>query len=86
MLRQHEAQLIISGAERRMEAAYKAMRPETLRKNQGARTVLSIRDGTLAISFEADTIPSLRALVNSYLRWLFVIEKTLDIVENKSGN
>lgn len=86
MARQHKAQLIISGAERRTEAAYKSMRPETLRKTQRTRTVLSMRDGALLISFEAYTIPSLRALVNSYLRWLFIIEKTLDIVENKSGN
>ncbi|MCJ7632205.1 CTAG/PCC1 family protein [Candidatus Bathyarchaeota archaeon] len=86
MAKQHEAQLIISGSDRRMEASYKAMRPETLRKTQGICTVLSMRDGALLISFEADTIPSLRALVNSYLRWLFMIEKTLDIVENKSDN
>jgi len=65
-----------------MAAVYAAMSPEAVK---GAGVTISMRGGSLFLHFEADTVPALRALVNSYLRWLSMIEKALDIMENVSG-
>ncbi len=85
MARRHEAELALVGrGERRVVAAYEAMSPEAAKAAQGTKVDLSIRDGTLFLHFQADTVPSLRALVNSYLRWLFMIEEVLNLVEKES--
>jgi len=85
MARRHEAALALTGrGERRIIAAYKALSPEATRTTRGASVALSIGDGTLFLRFGADTIPALRALVNSYLRWLSMIEEILDIMEEST--
>jgi tRNA threonylcarbamoyladenosine modification (KEOPS) complex Pcc1 subunit len=83
MVRQHEAQLIITAKDdRRMIAALKAVTPEIPKKSKGGHTVFRVYGGSLFIRFEADTVAALRALVNSYLRWLSMIDEILDVVEN----
>ena len=85
MAKRHEADLVLAGrGKRRVVAAYNAMSPEALRATRGARVDVSIRAGALFLHFESDTVPALRALVNSYLRWLSMIEEVLDIVEKGS--
>ena len=85
MAKRHEAQLVLVGRGRgRILTAYEAMSPEAVKTTRGASVALSIRDGTLFLRFEADTVPALRALVNSYLRWLSMIEGVLDILEKES--
>jgi tRNA threonylcarbamoyladenosine modification (KEOPS) complex Pcc1 subunit len=84
MAKMHEAQVVLVGrSERRVVAAYEAISPEATKMTGGMRVAPSMRDGTLFLHFEADTIPALRALVNSYLRWLSMIEDVLDMIEKK---
>jgi len=84
-MKRHLARLALAGrGKRRLLAAYEAMSPEALRTARGASVTLSMRGGTLFLHFEADTVPALRALVNSYLRWLSMIEETLNVVEHRS--
>jgi len=84
MAEEHEAQLIFRGsAERRTAAAYKALSSEAARTIEGTSVSISMRDGALFLSFKADSVPALRALMNSYLRWLVMIERALDVVEGE---
>jgi len=86
MAKRNEAQLVLVGrGERRILTAYEAMSPEAVKTTRGASVALSLRDGTLFLNFEANTVPALRALVNSYLRWLSMIEDVLDMLEKGSG-
>ena len=85
MAKRHEADLALVGrGGRRAVTVYEAMSPEAAKATEGTKVDLSMRDGTLFLHFQADTVPALRALVNSYLRWLFMIEEVINIVEKES--
>ena len=84
MTGEHEAQFIFRGrGERRVVAAYKALSGEAARTMAGTSVSLSLRDGALFLSFKADSVPALRALMNSYLRWLAMVDRVLDVVESE---
>ncbi len=85
---QQEAQLaIIMSEEREALMTYVALRPETLREAKESEVVLSVHAKTLLIDFKADTVSGLRALINSYLRWMTMINRTLEVVDSgRSGS
>jgi tRNA threonylcarbamoyladenosine modification (KEOPS) complex Pcc1 subunit len=60
---------------------YMALRPETLRTGRESEVMLSVHDKTLLVDFTAETISGLRALINSYLRWVTMISRTLEVVD-----
>ncbi len=77
-----EAQLAIAMAEEsKASIAYLALRPETLRTIGESEVALSVHDKTLLVDFRAETVSGLRALINSYLRWVTMIGRTLEVVD-----
>ena len=82
MKKRHEAQVTLAGGDRRrVVAAYEAMGPEIGRTTEGTSVQISLHEGALRLHVRADTIPALRALMNSYLRWFHMIDAVLDILE-----
>lgn len=53
---------------------YRALKPEL-----DARTQISVEDNIIILNLEADTITALRALTNSYLRWMITVRKTMNV-------
>ena len=62
-----------------------ALKPETLRTARESEVMISVRDKTLLVDFRAETISGLRALVNGYIRWIAMIERTLEVVDNRKS-
>ena len=58
-----------------------ALRPDLISMKRGAKTKLLRRRNALIFCFEADTIPALRASVNTYLRWVSTVSRVLDVLE-----
>ncbi len=83
-----EAQLaIVMSEEKEASTTYMALRPETLRTGRESEVMLSVHDKTLLVDFRAETISGLRALINSYLRWITMISRTLEVVDSgRSGS
>ena len=83
-----EAQLaIVMAEEREASMAYLALKPETLRTVGESVVALSVHDKTLLVDFRAETVSGLRALINSYLRWVTMISRTLEVVDaDRSGS
>jgi tRNA threonylcarbamoyladenosine modification (KEOPS) complex Pcc1 subunit len=80
---QQEAQLaIVMAEEREASMTYLALKPETLRAIGESEVALSVHDKTLLVDFTAETISRLRALINSYLRWVTMISRTLEVVDS----
>jgi tRNA threonylcarbamoyladenosine modification (KEOPS) complex Pcc1 subunit len=73
--------------EKEASTTYVALRPETLRTGRESEVMLSVHDKTLLVHFRAETISGLRALINSYLRWITMISRTLEVVDSgRSGS
>ena len=49
---------------------YHSLKPES-----NARCKITIKDGTLILDFKAKTTATLRALTNSYLRWIILVQQ-----------
>jgi tRNA threonylcarbamoyladenosine modification (KEOPS) complex Pcc1 subunit len=83
-----EAQLaIVMSEEKEASTTYVALRPETLRTGRESEVMLSVHDKTLLVDFRAETISGLRALINSYLRWITMVSRTLEVVDSgRSGS
>ena len=78
----HWAQIVfVEHGNRRGDAVLNALKPETLKTPGNANVAISRVAGGLLLCFQAHTIPGLRALVNSYLRWLSMIDQVLDFLE-----
>ncbi len=85
MTQKNEAQLIVVLSEiRKAKTAHLALKPEIVRTVQGSEIELQLHDNALTISFKADSLARLRAILNTYLRWLTMVNKTLDIIDNNS--
>lgn len=77
-----KAQLaIVMAEEREASMTYLALKPETLRTVGESEVALSVHDKTLLVDFRAETVSGLRALINSYLRWVTMISRTLEVVD-----
>lgn len=63
------------------EAAYVALKPEvgTARR---FRASLSVDGNKLILDVDADDLSALRAALNSYLRWIALIEKLQKVINS----
>lgn len=52
----------------------------SLKPELDAKTQITVEDNVITLSFKANTIATLRALTNSYLRWISTIRKTIDVL------
>lgn len=59
------------------ETVYRALKPELDVKAQ-----MTVEDSFITLNLEADTISTLRALTNSYLRWIATVSNTIDVMNN----
>jgi tRNA threonylcarbamoyladenosine modification (KEOPS) complex Pcc1 subunit len=79
---QQEAQLaIVMAEEREASMTCLALKPETLRAIGESEVALSVHGKTLLVDFRAETVSGLRALINSYLRWVTMVSRTLEVVD-----
>ncbi len=57
-------------------AVYSALKPEL-----DTKVRLVLEDTVLTINLQADTVAALRALTNSYLRWLATLNNSINAVK-----
>lgn len=76
----HTARLHITFSSPILHAVQGALRPEALVGAEAPKTRarLSVEGDALVIDVEADDMASLRAVVNSYLRWVDAAERAAD--------
>jgi len=67
---------------------FQALRPEAhISQKSGAKVQIEVEDSVLILSFEAQNTSRLRAIINSYLRWVITIINTIDWgLETKTSN
>ena len=79
----HWAQIVfVELGKRRGDAVFRALNPETMKTPGNTEVTISRMAGGLVLRFQAHTVPSLRALMNSYLRWLSMMDQVLEILED----
>lgn len=79
----HWAQIVfVEPGKRRGDAVLRALNPETMKTPGNTEVNISRTAGGLVLRFQAHTVPSLRALMNSYLRWLSMMDQVLEILED----
>ncbi|RJS67971.1 hypothetical protein CW680_00815 [Candidatus Bathyarchaeota archaeon] len=70
-------------SERESAIIYKALKPETESSPTPRSKVNIDKDGkTLTLTFKASDTTALRAAVNSYLRWIMLLDDTYSKIEN----
>ncbi len=61
---------------------YKALRPETeVSRASGSGVQISVEENVLTLCFSSQKTAALRALVNSYLRWVMMINDVVTVLE-----
>lgn len=58
------------------KAIYQALKPEC-----NAKAQIIVEFNIITLNFKANTLAMLRALTNSYLRWIITITNTLDVTD-----
>jgi tRNA threonylcarbamoyladenosine modification (KEOPS) complex Pcc1 subunit len=67
------------------EAIYSALKPELMASDfLGSRVQISVEDHSMTVQIEAQNIATLRACINSYLRWIMAIRETLHAITHSS--
>jgi len=68
---------------KRSEMVLKALKPEIERHQfmRRSRVNVSSKQSSLILSFEAEDTSALRASINSYLRWIMLINDSLQTIE-----
>jgi len=60
---------------------YKALQPElAVSRAFGSKVQISAKDNLLSLGFHAQSTATIRALINSYLRWIMMIKEALSAV------
>ncbi|MFH0896760.1 MAG: KEOPS complex subunit Pcc1 [Candidatus Bathyarchaeota archaeon] len=78
MRRKHEATIRIGLSSSNLAVTiYRALKPEL-----DAKAQMTVEDGIVTLNLEASTVSTLRALTNSYLRWIATICNTIDTVNS----
>ena len=68
---------------REAEIVYRAIRPETLSSpTQRSRAEIIFDENTLILMIEASDTTALRAAINSYLRWIMLIDETYKMLKS----
>ncbi|MEX0568295.1 MAG: KEOPS complex subunit Pcc1 [Candidatus Njordarchaeota archaeon] len=74
------------GDERHCNIFFKALKPETINPPSYRSNVKIIaEDGSLKIEICSKDLVSLRAAINSYLRWISLILATIEEIEDEFG-
>ena len=70
-------------SKRRLEMVLKALKPETEMHSSTRRSKVKVtsRQNSLILSFEAEDTSALRASINSYLRWIMLINDSFQAIE-----
>jgi tRNA threonylcarbamoyladenosine modification (KEOPS) complex Pcc1 subunit len=69
-------------SEKYLKTVLNAMKPETREPPSGrSRTEVEEEDGKLVVGFEAEDTSALRAAINAYLRWIALVQNTLETVD-----
>ena len=68
---------------KRLEIVLKALKPEIERHQFMRRSKVNVssRQNSLILSFEAEDTSALRASINSYLRWIMLINDSFQTIE-----
>jgi len=68
---------------KRLEMVLKALKPETEMHPSTRRSKVSVsgKQNSLILGFEANDISALRASINSYLRWIMLINDSFQAIE-----
>jgi len=75
----HEARLELKVAEKARLALFKALKPEVESKAPGCDVAMTFNGEKLIITFNARSLSRLRAVLNSYLRWIKSICEAIDV-------
>jgi len=70
-------------SEKRLEMVLKALKPETEThpSTRRSKVIVSSRQNSLILNFEAADTSALRASINSYLRWIMLINDSFQAIE-----
>ena len=73
-------------SEKRLETVLKALKPETERHQFMRRSKVNVRSeqNSLILNFEAEDTSALRAAINSYLRWIKLMNDSFLVIEELS--
>jgi len=77
--RQHSAKIIIEGEEHKLGVLFSALKPESEDRGRGFSAEISIDEEKLIIRLSAKSLSRLRAVTNSYLRW---IKSIFEVIES----
>lgn len=68
---------------KRLEIVLKALKPEIERHQFMRRSKVSVssKQNSLILNFEAEDTSALRASINSYLRWIMLINDSFQTIE-----
>jgi len=70
-------------SKKRLDMVLKALRPETEMHPSTERSKVNVtsKQNSLILSFEANDTSALRASINSYLRWIMLINDSFQAIE-----
>lgn len=63
------------------ELIYRSLEPELKRDNIQTRVEITIDGGTFKLEIEASELSTLRAALNSYIRWINCINSINNVIE-----
>jgi len=68
-----------------LESTLSALLPETIQPpTERSKSYIERKNQTLIIQIVANDLTSIRASVNSYLKWLVSISKSLEVIQNRA--
>lgn len=70
-------------SEKHLETVLKALKPEIERHQFMRRSKVNVssKQNSLILYFDAEDTPALRASINSYLRWIMLINDSFQAIE-----
>ncbi len=69
------------GSTKMTNTVFRALKPESLSaQKSGAKIQIEVEASTLILSFEAQSKSRLRAIINSYLRWIILLKQLSSIL------
>jgi len=70
-------------SKKRLEIVLKALKPEAEMHPSTRRSKVKVagRQNSLILNFEAEDTSALRAAINSYMRWIMLINDSLQTIE-----
>ena len=75
---QHSAKIVIRGEERELSVLLSAIKPESEDRAKGFSAEVYIDGEKLIIKLSAKSLSRLRAVMNSYLRWIKSISEVVE--------